>query len=165
MSFPKYRVGIGKNSHRFLPAVSAKPCRIGGLVFEELPGLAGDSDGDVIFHALCNALSSVSCVPILTGIARELREKDGITDSQVYLEKGLEILGMQKIKHISISLEGKKPRFEPRLLEMRYKIASILGIDVMQVGITAHGGDGLTDFGCGDGVECTCILTTVEEVY
>ncbi len=46
---------------------------------------------------------------------------------------------------------------------MRESIAKALHIQVSQVGITATSGEGLTDFGCGDGVQCFCMLTTKEE--
>jgi 2-C-methyl-D-erythritol 2,4-cyclodiphosphate synthase len=160
--YPKVRVGIGQDSHRFLPPDSTKPCVIGGLIFEDTPGLAADSDGDVIFHAICNAITSLTGVPILGGIAIDLCHKDGITDSQVYLERAMQTLGKQKIEHVALTVEGKRPRFQARNLEMRQKIASVLRLDISQVGLTATSGDGLTDFGCGDGLQCFCILTTIE---
>lgn len=160
--FPITRVGIGQDSHRFLSPDSSKPCIIAGIIFEDEPGLDADSDGDVVFHALCNAITSLTGVPILGGIAIDLCHKDGITDSQVYLKKALETLGKQKIVHIAFTIEGKRPRMQTRNLEMRAKIASVCGIDVSQVGLTATSGDGLTDFGCGDGLQCFCVLTTVE---
>lgn len=162
MRYPKVRVGIGQDSHRFLPPESSKPCVIAGLIFEEMPGLSADSDGDVVFHSICNAITSLTGVPILGGIAIDLCHKDGITDSQVYLERALETLGPQRIEHVALTLEGKRPRFQVRNLEMRTKVATVLKLDVSQVGITSTSGDGLTDFGCGDGLQCFCILTTVE---
>jgi 2-C-methyl-D-erythritol 2,4-cyclodiphosphate synthase len=162
MRYPKFRVGIGQDSHRFLPPESSKPCVIAGLIFEEMPGLSADSDGDVVLHSICNAITSLTGVPILGGIAIDLCHKDGITDSQVYLEKALETLGTQKIEHVALTIEGKRPRLQARTLEMRTKIATVMNLDVSQVGITATSGDGLTDFGCGDGLQCFCILTTVE---
>lgn len=156
-----FRTGIGQNSHRFLPVGSSKPCIIGGVIFDGIPGLDADSDGDVVFHAICNAITSLSGVPILGGIAKDLCGKDGITDSQVYLERALETLQRQKIVHVALSIEGKRPYFEPRIKEMKKKIASVLKIDSVSVGITASSGAGLTDFGCGDGLQCFCIITTV----
>lgn len=158
-----FRTGIGQNSRRFLPTDSSKPCIIGGVIFEGVEGLDSDSDGDVIFHALCNAITSLTGIPILGGIARDLCRKDGITDSQVYLVKALQVLGRQKIVHVAIALEGKRPHFEDKIEAMRKKIAHVLGIKIEQVGITATAGDGLTDFGCGEGIQCFCIATTVEE--
>ncbi|HSX37983.1 MAG TPA: 2-C-methyl-D-erythritol 2,4-cyclodiphosphate synthase [Chlamydiales bacterium] len=161
-SYPIYRTGIGQDSHRFLPSDSSKPCIVCGVIFSGVPGLDADSDGDVVYHAVCNAITSLSGVPILGGIAQDLCRKDGITDSQVYLEHALRALQPQKIVHLAITIEGKRPYFKERIEVMRKKIAHVLGIRQSQVGLTATSGDGLTDFGCGDGLMCFCILTTVE---
>lgn len=160
--FPKFKVGIGQDSHRFLNSESSKPCVIGGLIFEDIPGLAADSDGDVVFHAICNAITSISGIPILGGIAIELCHKNGITDSQVYLEQAVESLGKKVIEHVALSIEGKRPRLQERNTEMRQKIADVLKVGLHQVGLTATSGDGLTDFGCGEGLQCFCILTISE---
>ena len=159
---PIFRVGIGQGSHRFLSSDSAKPCIVGGIIFEDTPGLDADSDGDVVCHAICNAITSLSGVPILTGIARDLSRKDGITDSQVYLRKALETLGQQKIVHVALSIEGKRPYFEDKIEAIRVKVAEVLSLRVDQVGLTVTSGDGLTDFGCGDGLQCFSVLTTVQ---
>ena len=160
--YPIYRSGIGQDSHRFISEESSKPCIIGGVIFDDVPGLDADSDGDVIFHSICNAITSLTGVPILGGIARELCLKDGITDSQIYLEAALKSLNKQKIVHVAISIEGKKPFFQNRMEELRNNISKVMHINVNQVGITATTGDGLTDFGCGQGVQSFCIISTVE---
>jgi len=159
---PIFRSGIGQDSHRFLPAGSSKPCVVGGVIFDGVPGLDADSDGDVAYHAICNAITSLSGVPILGGIARDLCRKDGITDSQVYLERALKTLGNQAIVHVALTIEGKRPHFEEKISEMKKSIARVLNIQSTAVGITATSGDGLTDFGCGDGLQCFCIMSTVE---
>jgi len=159
---PIYRTGIGRSSRRFLPDDSSKPCIIGGTIFEDVPGLDHDSDGDVVFHSICNAITSLSSVPILGGLAKDLFRKDGYTDSGVYLEHALKTLKNQKIVHIAITLEGKRPRIQPHVDTMRKKIAEILEIAPAQVGISVSSGDGLTDFGCGDGIQSFCALTTSE---
>lgn len=157
-----FRTGIGQDSHRFLPPDSSKPCVIAGLIFDGAPGFNANSDGDVVYHAICNAITSVTGVPILGAIADDLCLKDGITDSEVFLKEAMKTLGNQKIAHISISLEGKKPKFLPRYLEIRENIARVMNLDVTQIGVTATSGEGLTDFGCGDGVQCFAIVTTYE---
>lgn len=161
-TFPIFRTGIGQDSHRFLPAESSKPCVVAGIIFEGVPGLDADSDGDVAYHALCNAITSLTGVPVLGGIAIDLCKKDGITDSQVYLEAALKTLKKQKIVHAALTIEGKKPRFQEKTDAMRQKIADVLGVGVACVGLTSTSGDGLTDFACGDGLQCFCVLTTVE---
>lgn len=161
-SFPIFRTGIGQNSHRFLPEDSSKPCMIGGVIFEGVPGLDAESDGDVVYHALCNAITSLTGIPVLGQIAVELCRKDGITDSGVYLEKALQTLGNQTIVHISFAIEGKRPRLEEKIDEVKQKVASLCSLRPNQVGLTVTSGNGLTDFGCGDGLQCFCVLTTVE---
>ncbi len=158
------RTGLGQSSHRFLPPESSKPCLIGGIIFEEMPGLDAESDGDVVFHALCNAITSLTGVPILSGIARELCRKDGITDSQVYLERALETLERQNLVHVAVSIEAKRPRIEDQIDRMRRQIARVLELRETQVGITAISGDGLTDFGCGDGVQAFALVTTSVDI-
>ncbi len=156
------RIGIGQKSHRFLPPESTKPCIIGGIIFADTPGFQSKSDGDVVFHALCNAITSLSGVPILSDIAVKLATRDGITDSEVYVKEALKTLKAQKITHIAISLEAKKPHFQEQIPEMKKKIARTLNLQPQQVGITAISGAGLSDAGCGDGVMCTVIVTSEE---
>lgn len=154
----KTKVGIGQDSHRFLSEESSKPCIIGGVVFEKTPGLSADSDGDVVFHAICNAITSITHVPILGRIAIDLCHKDGITDSKVYLEKALETLE-DKVVHVALSIEAKRPRMQSKVDIVRENVAKVMNISIEQVGMTITSGDGLTDFGCGEGIQCFCILT------
>lgn len=156
------RTGIGQDSHRFLPPDTSKPCVLAGVIFNDVPGFMANSDGDVIFHAICNAISSLTGVLILGEIADELCLKEGITDSEVYLVEAMKTLGKQRITHVAMTIEAKKPKFKSRLLEMRKNIARVMQLEVSQVGITATTGEGLTDFGCGDGVQAFVIITTEE---
>jgi len=158
----RVRTGIGQDSHRFLPPDSSKPCVIAGVIFDDVPGLNANSDGDVVFHAICNAISSLTGILILGAIADDLCLKDGITDSAVYLAEAMKTLGKQKVSHVAVTIEAKKPKLKERLLEMRTSIAQGMQLEVSQVGITATTGEGLTDFGCGDGIQCFAIVTTEE---
>lgn len=160
----RVRTGIGQDSHRFLPPDSTKPCVIAGIIFEGVPGFNANSDGDVVFHAICNAISSLTGVLILGALADDLCLKDGITDSEVFLVEAVKTLNKQVVTHVAVTIEGKKPKFKARLLEMRANIARVMNLDISQVGITATSGEGLTDFGCGDGVQCFAIVTTEEKV-
>lgn len=159
----KLRTGIGQDSHRFLQEDSTKPCVLGGIIFDEVPGFRANSDGDVIFHTICNAISSVTGEIILGKRADELLEKEGITDSSVYLQEALKTLGKQQIIHVALTIEASRPRLLHRIPELRENIAREMHLDPTQIGITATTGEGLTDFGCGIGLQCFCIITTIEE--
>lgn len=158
-----FKIGIGQDSHRFLKTKSDKKCIIGGAIFSEVPGFDANSDGDVIYHAICNAISSITHVLILGNIACELCLKQGITDSKIYLIEALKTLKLKQITHVAITIEGQKPKFKERLIEMRTNIANILKITVEQVGITATSGEGLTAFGLSEGVQAFAIITVKED--
>ncbi len=159
----RYRTGIGQDSHRFLQDGKEKKCVIAGLPFEGAPGLDADSDGDVVFHAICNAITSLTHVPILGGIAIDLCRNHGVTDSRIFLDKAIETLGDQVIEHVALTIEGKRPKFQKRANDIRSSVASALSVNMDQVGITFTSGDGLTAFGRGEGMMCYCILTTASQ--
>ncbi len=157
------KVGIGQDSHRFEGENSEKTCIVAGLPFHSVPGFEANSDGDVAYHAITNAISSITGVLILGAVADELCLEKGITDSEVYLLEALKTLHGHKITHIALTIEGKKPKFKERIPEMREKIASVMGLEASQVGITATTGEGLTGFGRGEGVQCIAIVTVQSE--
>src|SRR5476649_1764330 len=108
----RVRTGIGQDSHRFLPPETTKPCVIAGVIFDGVPGFNANSDGDVVFHAICNAISSLTGILILGDIADDLCLKDGITDSEVYLIEAMKTLGKQSVSHVAVTIEAKKPKFK-----------------------------------------------------
>lgn len=147
---------IGQDSHRFSDDMG-KPCVIGGVIIPGCPGMDADSDGDVVFHAICNALTSYTHVPILGGIAIQLCKEEGITDSSVYLQEALKPLKAE-IVHISITIEGARPRLQKEVDAIRASVAKACEIDVSAVGMTVTSGDGLTGFGKGEGLMCYAIV-------
>ncbi len=150
---------IGQDSHRFESDNSQKPLLLGGIIISGCPGLAGNSDADVVLHAITNAVSGISCVNVLGKIADDLCKKQGIIDSKVYLQKAIETLGLYKIAHISVSIEAKRPHLSDYILPMRRKIADIVGVSPDHVGITATTGEELTSFGKGEGIQAFVIVT------
>lgn len=156
------RTGIGKAARRFLSPESTKLCIIGGVIFDDVSGFNANSDGDVVFHSLCDAITSLTHVPILGGIAKDLCLKDGITDSEVYLQEAVKALAKQRIVHAAIAIEGKKPLISDKIFMMRENLARILNVTISQIGITATSGEGLTDVGLGEGVQAISIVTTSE---
>ena len=151
------KVGIGQDSHRFDFDNKEKKLILGGVIFENEPPLLGNSDADVVLHAITNAVSGVTSINILGKISDEMC-KNGITDSKEYLKEALKYLD-SKIVHISVSIEALSPKISPKVEEIRKSIANILGITENSVGITATTGEGLTEFGKGQGISCFAILT------
>ena len=153
----KMKVAIGQDSHRIDYNNTDKKLILGGIEFEENFSMDANSDGDVVLHAITNAVSGITCKNILGEIADKMC-KNGITDSEEYLKEALKYLN-EKIVHVSISIECKTPKISPRIEEMRKNIARILNIGVNSVGITATTGEGLTEFGKGEGINVFSCLT------
>ena len=147
---------IGQDSHRFLNDVG-KDCIVGGVVISGVPGMDANSDGDVVFHAICNALSSYTHVPILGGIANDMC-KEGITDSKAYLDEALKPFSGE-ILHISLTLEAGRPRLQMHVDSIRASVAKACNIEVHQVGMTVTSGDQLTEFARGEGMMCHAIVS------
>ena len=151
------KVSIGQDSHKFNFEEKNKPLILGGIIFEKSPAIEANSDGDVVLHAITNAVSGITCKNILGKISDDMC-RSGITDSKEYLKEALKYL-QEKIVHLSITIECLVPKISPKVEEMRKYIANILDIRENQVGITATTGEGLTEFGKGNGISVFCVLT------
>lgn len=150
---------IGQDSHAFDIYDPQKPLILGGVSFEEELSMKANSDGDVLLHALTNAISGITGVNILGKISDELCINQNITDSKVYVKEALKYLGNRKICHVSFSVEAKKPHLAERIHDIRKSVSSLLGIDESMVTLTATSGEGLTSFGKGLGIQVLCIIT------
>ncbi|HEY2860932.1 MAG TPA: 2-C-methyl-D-erythritol 2,4-cyclodiphosphate synthase [Terracidiphilus sp.] len=136
------RIGFGWDSHAFKPGV---PLRIGGLTLDHPEGLAGHSDGDVLLHAITDALlGSVAAGDIGSFFPPgDARWKDA--DSAIFLRLALDELkhaGYQ-IVNIDTTLILAAPKIGPIAGEMRVRVADLLGVDLDQVSIKAKTPEGL----------------------
>ena len=152
------KVSIGQDSHRIDYNNSNKKLILGGIEFEEDYSIIANSDGDVVLHAITNAVSGITCKNILGDITDDMCNKKGIKNSEEYLKEALRYL-KEKIIHLSISIECKLPKINPKVEEMRKNIARILNINKNCVGITATSGEGLTEFGKGNGINVFVCIT------
>lgn len=161
----RVKTGLGQDSHRFDFENKTKKLILGGIVFDDAPPLLGNSDADVVLHAVCNAISGVTGVNILGTIADVLCQKQGIRDSRIYLQESLKYLNDWQICHVSCSIECKTPKITPKIAAMKASLSELLGLQTEDVGITATTGEGLTAFGRGEGIQVLCIVTAVNEVH
>ena len=136
------RIGFGYDSHVFKPGV---PLRIGGLALPNHEGLAGHSDGDVLLHAVTDAmLGAVAAGDIGSFFPPgDPRWKDA--DSAIFLSLALEEItnaGYQVV-NIDTTLVLAAPKIGPIAGEMRARVADLLSIDIDQVSIKAKTPEGL----------------------
>ena len=136
------RIGFGYDSHVFKPDV---PLRIGGLTTKHPEGLAGHSDGDVLLHAITDALlGSVAAGDIGSFFPPgDPRWKDA--DSAIFLNLATEELQHAgfRIVNIDTTLVLAAPKIGPIAGEMRARVADLLNVEIDQVSIKAKTPEGL----------------------
>lgn len=136
------RIGYGFDSHTFKAGV---PLIIGGLPIDHPEGLAGHSDGDVLLHAITDALlGAVSAGDIGTFFPPSDPRWKGAASS-VFLQTALEEVATAgyKIVNIDTVLVMAKPKIVPIAGELRDRVAELLGIKPGEVGIKAKTPEGL----------------------
>lgn len=157
------RVGLGTDSHAF-EEDGAKPLVLGGIKLSERDGLKARSDGDVVLHALFNAISQACGGESIGYYADEMCDS-GITDSREYLKVALEMVqGIgYRINNIGIMIEAKWPRIALEdSRRMKRSIARLTGISDAEVGITYTSGEELTAFGRGEGMYVQAVVSIVK---
>jgi 2-C-methyl-D-erythritol 2,4-cyclodiphosphate synthase len=136
------RIGFGYDSHEFKPGV---PLRIGGMTLDHPEGLAGHSDGDVLLHAITDALLGAVAAGDIGNFFPPGDPRWKGADSAVFLNTALEELqhaGYQ-IVNIDTTLILTKPKIGPIAPDMRARVADLLKIDINQVSIKAKTPEGL----------------------
>lgn len=156
-----FRIGLGQDSHRF--ADRNKKLILGGYTVPNEVGLEANSDGDIILHALFNAISSAIGEKSL-GYYADAMYKKGITDSREYLKVILNKLNQKnmRINNVSISIEAKKPKLDNHTDNIKKSLSKILKLEEEKIGITCTSGDWLTSFGKGEGMQCFVVVTIKE---
>jgi 2-C-methyl-D-erythritol 2,4-cyclodiphosphate synthase len=150
------RIGLGVDAHALEDGV---PLVLGGVRVDSPRGLAGHSDGDVITHALIDALLGAADM----GDIGSLFPSDGSTppgvSSLVLLEDvaaRLKGAGWQLVNADCVFI-GEEPRLLPIRDRMRSALASALGVAEGQVAIRATTTDGLGFTGRGDGLAAQAV--------
>ena len=137
------RIGCGWDSHAFKPGV---PLRLGGITIDHPEGLAGHSDGDVLLHAITDALlGAVSAGDIGTFFPPgDPRWKNA--DSAIFLNLALEEIqnAGYRIVNIDTTLVLAAPKIGPIAGELREHVADLLDIEPNAVGIKAKTPEGLS---------------------
>jgi 2-C-methyl-D-erythritol 2,4-cyclodiphosphate synthase len=136
------RIGYGWDSHAFQPGV---PLKIGGISIDHPEGLAGHSDGDVLLHAITDALLGALAVGDIGSFfpPGDPRWKDA--DSAIFLNLALEELQTAgyRIVNVDTTLVLAAPKIGPVSGDMRQRVAELLDIEPNAVGIKAKTPEGL----------------------
>lgn len=152
------RVGWGFDAH---PLDASPPLVIGGATVSETVGVSATSDGDVLAHAVIDAVLG-ACV--LADLGEHFPSSDPElvgADSMQLLRQTVDLAhdaGWQ-IAHVDATVVVESIRIAPHRDEIRAKLADSLGIDVGAVSVKATTTDGLGFIGRGEGLAAVAVVT------
>ena len=136
------RIGYGWDSHEFKPGI---PLKIGGVAIEHPEGLAGHSDGDVLLHALTDALlGAIAAGDIGTYFPPSDARWKG-ADSSVFLQTALDHVRRAgyTVANVDSTLILAAPKIGPHAAVIQRRVAELLGIDADAVGVKAKTPEGM----------------------
>jgi 2-C-methyl-D-erythritol 2,4-cyclodiphosphate synthase len=139
---PANRIGHGFDSHEFRPGI---PLRIGGVTLPHDKGLGGHSDGDVLLHAITDALLGAIAAPDIGALFPPSDPKWKGADSVVFLRDALKRVrdAGYGLANIDASLILATPKIGPHAAEIRVRVAELLGVQSDCVGLKAKTPEGL----------------------
>jgi 2-C-methyl-D-erythritol 2,4-cyclodiphosphate synthase len=138
---PQLRIGYGYDSHEFKPAI---PLIIGGIKLAHDKGLGGHSDGDVLLHAITDALLGAIAAPDIGTLFPPSDPQWKGADSAVFLREALERVAAAgyELVNLDSTLILAAPKIGPHAAAIRKHVAELCGIAEDCVGLQAKTPEG-----------------------
>jgi 2-C-methyl-D-erythritol 2,4-cyclodiphosphate synthase len=136
------RIGYGFDSHEFRPGI---PLKIGGITLAHDRGLGGHSDGDVLLHAITDALLGAIAAPDIGTLFPPSDPKWKGADSVIFLREALKRVrdAGYSLANVDASLILAAPKIGPHSAAIRTRVAELLGVRPDCVGLKAKTPEGL----------------------
>jgi 2-C-methyl-D-erythritol 2,4-cyclodiphosphate synthase len=139
---PATRIGYGFDSHEFRAGI---PLKIGGITLAHDKGLGGHSDGDVLLHAITDALLGAVAEPDIGALFPPSDPEWKGADSVVFLREALKRVSEAgyAVANLDASLILAAPKIGPHAAVIRTRVAQLLGVSADCVGLKAKTPEGL----------------------
>jgi 2-C-methyl-D-erythritol 2,4-cyclodiphosphate synthase len=136
------RIGFGWDSHEFIPGI---PLKIGGLTLPHPKGLGGHSDGDLLLHAITDALLGAIAGPDIGSLFPPSDPQWKGADSVVFLNEAMKRIKAAGyvIANVDSTLVLASPKIGPHAVAIRTHVAKLLGIPLDCMGLKAKTPEGL----------------------
>lgn len=152
------RCGIGYDLHRLEPG---RPFVVGGLQIPFDKGPAGHSDGDVLTHALCDALFGAAGLGDIGTHFPDTDPKWKGANSLIFLEHAKKLLAEKNfaIEHVDAVVITEKPKLGRHFPKMREALARALGVTVDHIHLKAKTNEGVDAIGRGEAIAAQVVAT------
>lgn len=155
-SVPRMRFGFGYDIHRL---VEGRGLILGGVKVDHQKGLLGHSDGDVVLHAVCDALlGAVAAGEIGVYFPPTDLTIMGLASTTI-ADKVMDILKNKKaaIENIDVTIVAEEPKLKPHYENIRKSLARILKLPLDGVSVKAKSREGLGEVGHGEAIVCYAV--------
>jgi len=152
-----FRIGIGYDVHRL---AEGETLWLGGILIPHSKGTVAHSDGDVLIHAICDAmLGALKLRDIGTHFPDNSEEFKNI-DSKILLKKSYELVQQKgyEIVNIDSSISAQQPKLKPYIPEMEKVMSEVLGVDVDRVSVKATTTEELGFEGREEGISVSAVV-------
>ena len=152
------RTGIGYDLHRL---ESGRPLVVGGIELPFDKGPVGHSDGDVLAHALCDALFGAAGLGDIGTHFPDTDPKWKGANSLVFLEHAKKLLAERNfaIEHVDAVVILEKPKLGPHFPKMREALARALGVTADKIHLKAKTNEGVDAVGRGEAIAAQVVAT------
>lgn len=139
---PELTIGYGWDSHEFKPGI---PLRIGGVQLPHSKGLGGHSDGDVLLHAITDALLGAIAAPDIGTLFSPSDRRWKGADSAVFLAEALRRVKAAgyTIANVDSTLILLEPKISSHAAPIRQRISELLGISAYAISVKAKTPEGM----------------------
>lgn len=148
------RIGFGNDIHRL---AEGRALMLGGIAIPSKLGEVAHSDGDVLLHALIDALLGAKALGDIGALFPPSDAKYKGADSKELLKKVLE-LTKPEIINIDATITLEAPKLRGYIDSIRESLSELLSIDVSRVSIKAKTNEGLGEIGSGAAIKAECII-------
>ena len=152
------RTGIGYDLHRL---EEGRPLIVGGMELPFDKGPVGHSDGDVLAHALCDALLGAAGLGDIGTHFPDTDPKWKGANSMLFLEHAKKLLDEKRfaIEHVDAVVITEKPKLGPHFPKMREALAKALGVGAEKIHLKAKTNEGVDAIGRGEAIAAHVVAT------
>lgn len=154
-----FRIGHGYDVHKF---GGDKPLILGGVLFEGEQGVVAHSDGDVVLHAVCDALLGAIAKGDIGHHFPDTSDEFAGVDSKELLRTVMALVGKEgyRLGNLDVTIVAQAPKMADKIGDMRSVIAAVCDAELSQVNIKATTTEKLGFVGRKEGiaVHAVCLL-------
>jgi 2-C-methyl-D-erythritol 2,4-cyclodiphosphate synthase len=150
------RVGIGTDLHRL---AAERKLVLGHVPIEHGFGAVGHSDGDVVLHAIIDAIAGAAGLPDIGEMFPDTDAAYRNADSAVLLERALQAVAARGyvVVNVDVTIHAERPRLSAYKEVIRREVARLMNLPIAAVGIKAKTNEGMDAVGRGEAIACTAV--------